>query len=68
MIMTGKTNTVKAYISAIDIVLNFDSNVVSTSLEPSRKIRFQVLKIGTLKRTCVYCDLQAKRDECGYAI
>ena len=27
-----------------------------------------VLKIGTLKRTCVYCDLQAKRDECGYVI
>ena len=40
--MTGKTNTVKAYIPAIDIVLNFDSDVVSTSLEPSRKIRFQV--------------------------
>ena len=45
--MTGKTNTVKAYNSAIDIVLNFDSNVVSTSLEPSRKIRFQVLKMNT---------------------
>ena len=45
--MTGKTNTLKAYISAIDIVLNFDSNVVSTSLEPSRKIRFQVLKMNT---------------------
>ena len=27
-------------------------------------------KIGTLKRTCVYCDLQAKslRDEYGYVI
>ena len=23
-------------------------------------------KIGTLKRTCVYCDWQAKRDECEY--
>ena len=36
--MTGKTNTVKAYIFAIDIVLNFDSNVVSTSLEPSKPV------------------------------
>ena len=48
MIMTGKTNTVKGKTnSAIDIVLNFDSNVVSISLEPSRKIRFQVLKMNT---------------------
>ena len=25
-------------------------------------------KIGTLKRTCVYYGLQAKRDECEYVI
>ena len=30
--------------------------------------QWKLVKIGTLKRTCVYCDLQAKRDECGYVI
>ena len=40
----------------------------STENVVSEKLRSQVKKIGTLKRTWVYCDLQAKRDECGYVI
>ena len=40
----------------------------STRFPKAIPLRDIETKIGTLKRTCVYCDLQAKRDECGYVI
>ena len=40
----------------------------SSKVVSARALENVDLKIGTLKRTCVYCDLQAKRDECGYVI
>ena len=63
----------KTYMNQLPTIVPKTTRPTPTKPRSTVKARNQTpllakTKIGTLKRTCVYCDLQAKIDECRYVI